>query len=279
MSSISNYYQTNFGPWALIAGASEGLGAAYAREIASKGLNVILIARGKEKLEELAKEIGETYSVDAVTVELDLSNENLIAELSKRIKGLEIGLFVYNAALSPIGLFHNNSLEIHEKVVAVNCLAPMKLSYHFGNLMKERGKGGIILMSSLAGLQGNPIHSHYSASRAYIINLAEGLWEELKKSRVKVMTCLAGPTSTPNYYRSAPKDIKTVNLTKLTPETVARQAVKALRKAKKPIFIPGTMNKISSFILQGFLTRKARVLFMGKMARNMYGEDKNYSNK
>jgi len=279
MSSISNYYQENFGPWAIIAGASEGLGAAYAEEIARKGLNVILIARRKEKLEELAKSISKTFNVEVETIQLDLGSDDFLSHLVAKTKNKEIGLMVYNAALSPIGLFHNNSADIHQKVIKVNCQSPMQMSYHFGALMKERGKGGIILMASLAGLQGNPIHTHYSASRAYNINLAEGLWDELKDSGVKVIACLAGPTSTPNYNRSQPKDIGAVNFTKLAPEKVAKQALKALKKARKPIFIPGVMNKISTFILQNFLTRKARVRFMGKMARNMYGEDKNYSNK
>lgn len=279
MSSISNYYQENFGPWAIIAGASEGLGAAYAEEIARKGLNVILIARRKDKLEELEKSISKTFNVKAETIQLDLGSDDFLINLAAKTKNKEIGLMVYNAALSPIGLFHNNSADIHQKVIKVNCQAPMQMSYHFGSLMKERGKGGIILMSSLAGLQGNPIHTHYSASRAYNINLAEGLWDELKNSGVNVIACLAGPTSTPNYDRSQPKDIGAVNFTKLTPEKVAKQAIKAIKKARKPIFIPGTMNKITTFILQNFLSRKARVRFMGKMARNMYGESKNYSNK
>lgn len=279
MSTISNYYVENFGPWALIAGASEGLGAAYAEELARKGLNVILLARTEEKLEQLAKKIRDEYSVKAQIIVQDLSAENLLEEIKNKTDKLEVGFLVCNAALSPIGLFLNTSLEQHEKVIAVNCRAPMVLTHHFGKLMKERKRGAILLMTSLAGLQGNPVHAHYSSTRAYNINLAEALWDELKQDNIQVMACLAGATNTPNYRRSKPKKLGFFAPKVLKPETVAKQAVKAIKKTRKPLFIPGFMNRVYSCIMQNLIPRKQTVKMMGNIARDMYGEEKNHSNK
>ncbi|HUU77927.1 MAG TPA: SDR family NAD(P)-dependent oxidoreductase [candidate division Zixibacteria bacterium] len=276
MSSISNNFIDEFGPWALVAGASEGIGAAFAREVAKKGLNVAIISRRKEVLEELAKEINEKYQVQTKVIEQDLTSPNLLDELTSKTKDLNLGLVIFNAALSLIGLFHNTSIEVHQRVIDLNCRAPMILSYHFGNKMKERGKGGIILMSSLAGLQGNPIHTHYSATRAYNINLAEGLWDELKNDGIKVMVVLAGPTKTPNYYKSDPKELASVKSMILEPQAVAKQALNAFRRIKKPYFIPGVKNRFTSFFLQHFMTRKARIKLMGSVARTMYGENKDH---
>ncbi|NHJ06301.1 MAG: SDR family NAD(P)-dependent oxidoreductase [Candidatus Heimdallarchaeota archaeon] len=276
MSSISNNFIDEFGPWALIAGASEGIGAAFAREVAKKGLNVAIISRRKDVLEKLAEEINEEYQVQTKVIEQDLTSPKLLEELTSKTEDLNLGLVIFNAALSPIGLFHNTTIEVHQKVIDLNCRAPMILSYHFGNKMKERGKGGIILMSSLAGLQGNPIHTHYSATRAYNINLAEGLWDELKKDGIKVMVVLAGPTKTPNWKRSDPIEPISVKSIILEPKEVAKQALKAFRRIKKPYFIPGGKNKLSSFFLQHFMTRKARIKLMSSVARKMYGEDKDH---
>lgn len=276
MSPISSNYIEKYGPWALVAGASEGIGAAFAREIAKKGLNVILISRRKEVLENLALEIRNDYQVQTKVIEQDLTSEKLVEEIDKKIYDLDIGLIVFNAALSPIGLFHNTSSDVLQKMIDLNCRAPMLLSHYFGNKMKEKGKGGIILMSSLAGLQGNPIHTHYSATRAYNINLAEGLWDELKEDGVKVMVVLAGPTKTPNFKKSNPKELASVKSMLLEPQIVAKQALNAFRRIKKPYFIPGFKNRLSSFFLQHFLTRKARIKLMSAVARNMYGEDKDH---
>ncbi|MFW9923562.1 MAG: SDR family NAD(P)-dependent oxidoreductase [Candidatus Thorarchaeota archaeon] len=279
MSSISNYYTNNFGPWAVVAGASEGIGASYAKELARKGLNIILIARTKEALDELSNYITNNYKVQVKVIQLDLSTENFLEILISKISDLEIGFLVFNAALSPIGLFHNASMELHNKVIDLNCRAPMQMTHYFGKKMMERGKGGILLMSSLAGLQGNPIHAHYSATRAYNINLAEGLWDEMRSKGIKVMVCLAGPTKTPNYKRSEPNDKGIVSSIAMNPDDVAKEAIRKFRRIRKPIFIAGKMNRFSTFILQHFLSRKSRVKFMGRTAKNMYGEEKNYSNK
>ncbi|NHJ49833.1 MAG: SDR family NAD(P)-dependent oxidoreductase [Asgard group archaeon] len=278
MSSISNDYVNDFGPWALIAGASEGLGEAFAREIASKGINVALIARRKDLLEKLCKSITQDFNVETRAIQIDLARNDVLKEVIKLTKDIEIGLVIYNAALSPIGLFYNFDLDKHYKVIDVNVKGPMIFAHHFGQLMKEREKGGIVLLSSLAGLQGDPYHAHYSATRGYTMNLAEALWYEMKKYNVKVMACVAGATNTPNYKSSKPKRAGLINPKPMDPNKVAKGTLKSLKK-NQPFHIPGFNNRFNSFILRKLLRRKQAIRFMGNIASKMYGENKNHINK
>ncbi len=205
MTSISNNYADYFGSWALIAGASEGLGEAFAREIAKKGINIILVARRKELLEKLCSEISQKYQVKTKAIQLDLASADVLIKIKTETDNLEIGLLVYNAASCPIGLFFHFDLQQQYKVIDINVKGPMIFTHHFGQLMRNRGKGGIILLSSLAGLQGYPYNTHYSATRGYTMNLAEALWYEMRKYGVHVMACVAGATNTPNYVFSKQK--------------------------------------------------------------------------
>ncbi|NHJ84730.1 MAG: SDR family NAD(P)-dependent oxidoreductase [Asgard group archaeon] len=276
MSSISNNLKNYFGPWAVIAGASEGLGAAYAKEVASKGINVVLIARRKQLLDDLSNEIKSKYQVETKVLLLDLASSDLLEKVQATTKDLDIGLLIYDAVYSLIGAFHNFDIEQHLKTLAVNCKAPMLFAYYFGNKMKERGSGGIILMSSLAGLQGNPIHAHYSATKGYNMNLAEALWYEMKPYGVKVMSCNAGPIKTPNYINTKPKRAGLINPKPMAPSKVAKGALKALWK-NKPYYMPGFQNKFNAFIMTKILSRKTAIKLMGNVASKMYGEDKNHS--
>ena len=278
MSSITNDFVHNFGPWALIAGASEGLGEAFAREIANQGINVALIARRKGLLNKLCKDIEKEYQVETKAIVLDLSSDKMLDEIKKETIDLEIGLVVYNAALSPIGLFYNFEIEKHTQVIDLNVKGSMIFAYHFGQKMKERGKGGIILLSSLAGLQGDPYHANYSATRGYTLNLAEALWFEMRKYNVNIMACVAGATNTPNYISSAPKRSGLINPRPMDPSKVAKGSLKSLRK-NKPHHYPGFSNKFNAFILRNILTRKGAIKFLGKIASKMYGENRNHVNK
>lgn len=278
MSTISNDYIDYFGPWALIAGASEGLGEAFARELAKKGINVALVARRRELLEKLCSELAKEFNVLTKAIQLDLASENMLEKIKAETLELDIGLVVYNAALSPIGLFYNFDLEKHYKVIDLNVKGPMILTYYFGQLMKDKGKGGIILLSSLAGLQGNPYHAHYSATRGYTMNLAEALWYEMRKYGVHVMACVAGATNTPNYISSKPKRVGLINPRPMRPNKVARGSLRKLKK-NKPYHIPGFNNRFNSFILRRMLKRERTIKFMGNIASKMYGEDKNHVNK
>jgi short-subunit dehydrogenase len=256
-------FVARYGTWALVAGASEGLGAAFARQLAGRGLNVVLVARRAELLAQLADEL-RAGGRDVRTVALDLGARDLSERLAEATRGLEIGLVVYNAAYSLIGEFASQSLDDKLRVLDVNCRGPLIVAHALGGPMAERGRGGIILMSSLAGTQGSPHISTYAASKAFNLVLGEGLWDELGARGVDVLTCRAGATRTPNYVASKPRS---AGAPVMEPEAVAAAAIAAL--GKKPSMIPGWGNRAAAAFM-GVLPRKAAIRLMGNATRKMY---------
>lgn len=249
-------FKDKYGPYALVAGASEGLGEAFARALAKRGLNLILIARRREKLAALSEALRLEYGVDVQFADLDLGN---LTALREYVAGLEarIGLLVYNAAYAPILPFDKvNEMQL-ETVVDVNVRAPLLLSKMLSQPMIERQKGGILLMSSLAGLQGSPGISAYSASKAFNIILAGSLWGELRTKGIDVTAVCAGAITTPGYRRA--KNKKNAPGT-LNASAVAERSLKALGKG--PIYVPGFVNKVAHLFLGRLLPGKAAISLM-----------------
>ena len=252
-------FKEKYGPYALVAGGSNGLGAAFAEALAQRGLNLVLLAREKERLEATAKEIKEKYQVDALPFAVDLADYEKTKSI---ITGLNvsIGLLVYNAAFAPIGLFENTSEEHLSLAAAVNVKAPLLLAKLLsGQMIHNKTGGGIVLMSSLTGVQGSPKLAAYAATKAFNIVLAEGLWKELQPRGIDVIGCCAGAILTPGYRQAEKK--KTAPGT-LAACDVAEQTLKALGKG--PVVVPGIVNKIARFVFMRLLTRKAAIFIMEK---------------
>jgi len=198
-------FQSKYGPWALVAGASEGLGAEFARQLAARGLHVVAVARRAALLEELAGELRSDHGVEVRTVSLDLASQDAAAALCERTRDLEVGLLVYNAALSPIGSFLEQDLGEKLRALDLNCRAPLILAHEFGRAMAARGRGGLLLMSSMSALQGSPFIATYAATKAFDLVLAEGLWAELGREGVDALAFCAGATpSTSRASRPLP---------------------------------------------------------------------------
>ncbi len=259
-----------YGSWAIVAGASEGIGAAYAEELAVRGLNLILIARRSELLQSLASRLSKKYTVEIKSIALDLSASDAAEQILRATNDLEIGLLVYNAAFSAIGPFLERPVEDHLKEVYTNAFTPLKLIHLFADQMLARGRGGIVLMSSLSAFQGSAYISTYAATKAFNIVLAEGLWEEWRTRGVDVLTCISGAVKTPNYVASEPEQTGGLGDMTMGPDQVVREALNALGKG--PYVIPGRMNRVSSFVMRHLLPRKSAVKFMGKILRRMYVE-------
>lgn len=257
-------FRARYGPWALVAGASEGLGAEFAAQLAARGLNLVLIARRAEALEEVSAHLRSAYAVEVRLLPLDLAREDLAQAVSEVTGDLEIGLLVYNAALSKIGPYFAISLEDHLRELAINCRAPMTLAYLLGQPMLKRKRGGIILMSSLGGAQGSAMLVNYTATKAYNRLLAEGLWDELREQGVDVLTSCPPAVSTPGYLASAPKG----PMSALTPQAVASSALAALGHG--PSVIPGWSYRLANFFMQRVLPRKTTIKLMGSVTRRMY---------
>jgi short-subunit dehydrogenase len=261
-------FRARYGPWAVVAGASEGLGEAYATQLAALGLHLVLIARRGPILDSLAARLASQHGVRTRTLALDLARADAGTAVEEATGDLEVGLLVYNAARSVIGPFLDRPLQDHLDELAANTRAPMTLAFTLGRRMVERGHGGIILMSSLASSQGSPLTANYAATKAYNRILAEGLWDELRRQGVDVLACLAGATRTPGYIASAPKRAGMASAT-MTPRAVAAEALAAL--GHRPFVIPGRGNRFAGFVMQRLLPRRTAIGIMGRVLRGMYG--------
>jgi short-subunit dehydrogenase len=192
-------FEEQYGPWAFVAGASMGIGAAFSHEAAARGLNVVMLARGNEQLDHMAEEVRTRHGVEVRTLAADLASPAIGTIVGEATDDLEIGLFVYNAAVAPVGRFIETPLDVQLLSVAVNCATPTILCNLLAPKMVARGRGGIGMVSSMAGLQGSIKFGTYNAGKAYEWILAETLWAELGDAGVHVTNCFVGATSSPNY--------------------------------------------------------------------------------
>lgn len=254
----STRFKDKYGPYALIAGGSDGLGFAFAEAIARRGLSLVLIARGEDRLKVAASRLKETYKIDVISIPADMADYENVKMLISPLK-VSIGLLVYNAAFAPIGLFENTSEEKLALAAAVNVKAPLLLTKLLSEPMIRQKRGGVVLMSSLAGGQGSPNLAAYAATKSFGAILAEGLWRELKPHGIDVIACCAGAIITPGYQQA--EKIKPAPGT-MEASKVAEQTLNALGSG--PIIIPGAINKLGRFILTRVLSKKAAINIMSK---------------
>jgi uncharacterized protein len=247
-----------YGPWAVVAGGSEGLGAAFAAEISRRGLNLVLVARRPEPLELTAATLRREHGVEVVTVAADLASPGTLDQIATAAADLEIGLVVANAAIAPHGRFLDTGPAELAGTADLNCRASMLLARTFLPGMAQRGHGGMIFVSSLAGMQGVPGLAAYSASKAYLISLGESLWAELRPSGVDVLTVCAGAVATPGYQQAARRQAPGST----SAEIVAATALRALGHGFR--VVPGTVNRLSAFVLQRLTPRRTAIAVFGR---------------
>jgi short-subunit dehydrogenase len=257
-----------YGATALVAGASEGLGAAYAHALASYGCNLFLIARRKEPLEATASDLRNRYKIQVRTLSIDLSTADASEVVIASLKGIEINFFVYNAAISHIGPFLAHPVQEHEKITITNMITPMKLVHHLGNEMMQKGKGGIVLMTSMAALQGGGFIATYSATKAFNLILAESLWYEWRKKGVDIIACCAGATTTPNFLNTKPGATGLIKPPLQSPEAVVNECLNKI--GTTPSFVSGSSNKLASFFMHKLLPRKFATIILGNTTKKMY---------
>jgi len=230
-----------FGPWALITGASSGIGEAFARRLAEIGLNLVLVARREDRLRGLAEELQSRHSVIVRVVPVDLSREDFLPIIEQATKELHIGLLVNNAGIATSGKFLDNDLDSELALLYINNRASLILAHHFGNLMRKaapRGRGGIIFLSSSVAFAGVPLWSHYAASKAYDLVLAEGLARELRQDGISVMALCPGATQTEFWSAGARP------LFPMRPEAVVNLALKRL--GRRTTVVTGWINSMSA---------------------------------
>lgn len=257
-------FRTRYGPWAIVAGASEGLGAAFARALARRGVDLVLAARRRDPLERLARELAGAHGVEVRCLDGDLASAAATTRLAAEASRREVGLLVYNAAHAPLGELVTIAPADLDRVVDVNVRSPLALARAVLPAMVARGRGGIVLMSSMAGNQGTARIAAYAASKAFNRVLAEGLWKELAPRGVDVVACTAGAVRTPGYRgASAGRDAPGT----LDAERVAETALRALDRG--PVVVPGFVNKIAAALLAHLLPRRAAIALMAATTRRL----------
>jgi short-subunit dehydrogenase len=255
-----------YGPRALVAGASEGIGAAFARVLAEARFDLLLIARRAAPLEELATELRARCSVSVETLAMDLASPDLDARFSDLAAKREVGLVVYNAALSVVKPFLETSGDDKQRMVDVNVRGPLLAAHVFGKRMADRGRGGIVLLSSLTAFWGSPWVATYGATKAFNLSLGEALSHELAQHGVDVIVSCAGATRTPGFIdliagRNAPASME--------PEAVARETLRALPRGGA--FVPGAGNRAAQLLLSRLLPRKMAIRIMAGHTRPLLG--------
>jgi short-subunit dehydrogenase len=193
-------FKRRYGPWALIAGASEGTGAAFARQLANKGLNLILVARRQGPLDALAQELRAEAGVECVTATIDLADGDATRQLLAAAGGRDVGLLILNAGADPNGaLFLDGAIADWDALATRNVLTVTRALHAFAAPMQARGRGGLMVVGSGACYGGLPGINVYAATKAYDLVLCEALWAELEPHGVDVLAFVLGRTDTPAH--------------------------------------------------------------------------------
>ena len=248
-------FRSRYGPWALVTGASDGIGKALAAQVAAQGVNVVLCARRRELLETIACDFAAAHGVKTLVIAADLAQPGGVDQLEQQTRHLDIGLVILAAGFATSGPLADAALAPELEMVGINVIAVIRLAHIFAGQMVNEGRGGIMLVGSLLGRQGVPGMSSYAATKAYVHNLAESLHHELKPRGIDVLLVQPGLVHTGLAARAG---LKYGSAT--TPEVVARAAVAAL--GKRASVIPGVRAQflVTSLAL---LPRRVRSRFIG----------------
>jgi len=257
----STHLQERYGPWAVVTGASDGIGRAFAVEAARAGLHVVLVARRQERLEALARELERDHGARTLVFACDLSTQSGRDGVVSATSDLDVGLFIAAAGFGTSGPILQASLEQERVMLDLNCFAPLAHCVHFGQRFAQRGRGGIILMSSLVGWQGTPWAAHYSATKAYIQTLAEGMHLELKPRGVDVLASAPGPVHS-GFALQADMRMGAA----AAPADVAKASLAAL--GRRTTVVPGLLSKVLTYSLAP-LPRTVRTRVMGSVMHGM----------
>lgn len=252
-----------YGPWAVVTGASDGIGRAIATQLAAEGFGLVLVARRKSILSEFAEDLAARYDTKTRVIQADLGSDEGTAAVEAKTADLEVGLLVAAAGFGTSGLFVDGDLDSELDMISVNCQAIAALTHGFAKRLVKRGRGGIILMSSLVAFQGVPRATNYSATKAYVQSFAEGLAVELSPHGVDVVASAPGPVRSGFDKRAG----MTLSMAQ-TPEEVAKGTLRALgrRVTVRPGFLAWALE--TSLAL---LPRRGRTWMMARVMAGMTG--------
>ena len=251
-------FAERYGPWAIVMGASEGTGRSFARAIAAREVPCILLARREGPLRALAEEIRADTGIDCVTAAVDLAAADAFERIDAAVDTRGVGLLVCNAGSDPNGArFHDREVGVWLELVQRGVVTLVKCCHHFGALMRARGKGGMLLVNSGACYGGGSFLATYSATKAFMLNLAEGLWSELRPHGIDVLSLVLGMTDTPALRQLLEEHGKPIPPNLASPDEVAE--VGLARLAHGPVHNWGASDNELGFAPMSASTRRSRI--------------------
>jgi uncharacterized protein len=265
-----NDLRARYGEYALVTGASSGIGAEFAAQLAAAGLNLVLVARRKDRLDALAVRLRAEHGTVTETIELDLAADGAVGELARRTGRLDVGLVVSSAGIVTSGPFLRNDLAAESALLRLNLEVPAQLAHVYGQALARRGRGGIILVSSAVAFAPVPYTANYAAAKAYIASLGQALHYELKDSGVDVLTLAPGPTRTEGADNAEGIDFGKLPVPSMQPGPVVRAALRGL--GRKPLVIPGPLNKASDLAGKYLTPRRAQTAMFGALVSRALDE-------
>jgi hypothetical protein len=261
-------FNTQYGPAALVTGASSGIGKSYAKLLAAKGLDLLLVARRVDQLKALKTKLEAEHSVSVSVCEADLSQTSSVALIVEAAKGLDIGLLVNNAGFGLKGAHHKLSEQDLAEMLNVNCFSPMQLSHAFIPRLLKRGSGGLLFTGSVEGLMGFPNSAAYSGTKAFVQNFTESLWGELEDKNIDVLVLKPSSTDTEALDKQRVDRSKLAGM--MTPDEVAQIGLDNLKNG--PVVIAGESNSEMFLALQKIPRRDALRMMGATMADSLLPE-------
>src|SRR6266481_261728 len=251
-----------FGPWALVTGASSGIGKEFARQIAASGINVVLVARRDALLAELGRAISQEFDVQYRALAMDVSQEGFIAGLADATRDIDIGLVVSNAGTANPGEFLKLDQQLLQATLRLNTMAHLDISHHFGAKLAKRRRGGLILVGAMGAENGIPRIANDGAAKAYVHSLGEALHYEFKPLGVCVTVLTAGFTNTPVLEKFG-FDAKTMPMKPMSVEQCVSEGLSGLLKNRSRV-VPGRLNRIMNALVPASSARKMEADMIGK---------------
>jgi hypothetical protein len=250
-----------FGPWALVTGASSGIGPEFARQIAAAGINLVLVARREALLNEVGRQITRDVGVQFRALAMDLSQEGFIPKLAEHTKDLDIGLVVSNAGTANPGEFLKLDRQLLEETLRLNTMSHLEIAHYFGRKLAERRRGGLILVGAMGAENGIPCIANDGGAKAYVHSLGEALHYEFKPLGVYVTVLAAGFTNTPVLEKLG-FDPKTMPMKPMSVEQCVSEGLNGLVENRSRI-VPGRLNRIMNALVPASLARKMEADMLG----------------
>lgn len=267
MKSLTKRY----GGWAIVTGASSGIGRRFAHRVATDGMNLVLVARSEDALQQTADEIHDQYAVQTRVLTLDLSQPISREILDRETVDLDVGLLINNAAVEQRGTFVRHSIEEIRQGLELNVTAPTELAQIFGRRFVKRGHGGIVFISGSIAYQAVPYLANYAAAKSHQLNLAEAMYYELKPYGVDILALAPGLTKTPMVRRLEESiNFGRIGMLKLDPDLSAAAGLKYL--GRKPSHTVGLQYQVFALLTKRVLSRAAGAWLFGTLIRSAFND-------